>query len=136
VSPSSGAGAFSHIFFSFIATGDSSDEATVTTDMTDVKHTFSLQQHIRQTNKKLPTATDTILNETGHCTKRYGIRETTGHCKRYDIRETTRHCKRCDIRETTRHCTKRYDMHETTGHCTKRYDIRETTGHCKRYYIR
>jgi hypothetical protein len=30
VSPSSDTGAFSHIFFSFIATGDSSDEATAT----------------------------------------------------------------------------------------------------------
>lgn len=28
VSPSSDTGAFSHIFFSFMATGDSSDEAT------------------------------------------------------------------------------------------------------------
>jgi hypothetical protein len=43
VSPSSDTGAFNHIFFSFIATGDSSDEATATTETTYIKLDSSLQ---------------------------------------------------------------------------------------------
>jgi hypothetical protein len=42
-SPSSDTGAFNHIFFSFIATGDSSDEATATTETTNFKLNSSLQ---------------------------------------------------------------------------------------------